>query len=512
MTNKRFTQLKTTWFFSIIIILLLSSTACSAQAPEASKARSRAVINAGEIVPAAEIRVAEYLRYYEQHFPEPEQDTLGLDVRLGNSRLPAQGGQAWLQIGLQAKSEASELVAPLNLALVIDGSGSMDAPDKMPYLKQSLHVFLQGLNPDDIVSLIVYSDEAELLLPAQPVGDGHWVQAVIDRIQPDGSTNLHAGMMMGLNEVDKNFDIRRNNRVILLTDGIANQGITGPTQIAADALDYNQRGIYLSTIGLGLEFNDALLSQLAQQGQGGYSFVDSAQEMDRVFREHVAGLKQRAASKVNLTIEPEAGVQLVGLTGLEDSLPAEGVNIPLPPLGTGDSTVLLVRLQVEPSTGRAGSQPLARVELSYFDEFARRPVTIEQIVTAELVPNLTGYDPTWDLEILRNVTIQQMAEGMREIDRLFQAGQYEAAWHLAVELENKLNDVVRLTHDNQLLADVELMQRYQQTLAEAVWQTEGRRPRLVDDSSTGPSEARPYRGDQGGPPTPTPSLPTVEIR
>ena len=151
------------------------------------------------------------------------------------------------------------------------------------------------------------------------------------RIRPSGSTNLHAGMMLGLQEVDKNFDIRRNNRVILLTDGIANAGVTDPARIAADALAYNERGIYLSTIGLGLEFNDALLSELAHQGQGGYSFVDSAQEMDRIFREHVAGLKQRAASDISLTFIPETGVRLVSLTGLESTPPAEGVNVPLPP-------------------------------------------------------------------------------------------------------------------------------------------------------------------------------------
>ena len=298
---------------TLILIVILVLTACGGQAPEASKARSRAVINAGDIVPAEEIRVAEYLQYYEQNLPQPEHETVGLDLRLGNSRMPVQGGAAWLQMGLQTKSDDAELVAPLNLALVIDRSGSMDEPDKMPFVKQSLRIFLESLNSDDIISIITYSDEAQVLLPAQPVGDKQWIQAAIDRIRPAGSTNLHAGMMLGLQEVDKNFDIRRNNRVILLTDGIANRGVTDPTQISTDALAYNQRNIYLSTIGLGLEFNDALLSQLARQGKGGYSFVDSAQEMDRIFREHVAGLKQRAASEVSLTILPAKGVRLVGL-------------------------------------------------------------------------------------------------------------------------------------------------------------------------------------------------------
>jgi len=480
MNNKVLsTYLRNLWA-ALWLVLLISLTACAGgQAPEASKARSRAVINAGAIVPAEEVRIAEYLQYYEQHFPEPEREAVGLNLRLGNERMPRQGGVVWLQMGLQTKSAETELVAPLNLALVIDRSGSMDVPDKMPYLKQSLRIFLASLSPQDIVSIVTYSDSAEVLLPAQPVGDGDWIQTTVEQIRPNGGTNLHAGMMLGFQEVERNFDARRNNRVILLTDGIANAGITDPARIAADALAYNRRGIYLSTIGLGLELNDALLSQLADQGQGGYSFVDSAQEMDRIFREHVAGLKQRVANEVNLTVIPADGVRLIGVTGQDDISPAEALNVPLWPLGTGDSAVMLAQLQVEPASGTAGLRPLATVQLHYFDEFAQRPVTLEQTIAGEMVENMTGYDPTWEVDILRNVTVQQTAEGMREIDRLFQSGQYETAWRLAVSLEQKLNEVAQLTHDSQMRQDVELMQRYQQTLADAVWQTENHAPQLT---------------------------------
>ena len=201
MNTQPFTRLNnsklTSFLPTLSLILIVVLTACGGAAPEASKARSRAVINAGDIVPAEEIRVAEYLQYYEQELPEPEYDTIGLDLRLGNSRMPVQGGTAWLQMGLQTKSDDAELVAPLNLALVIDRSGSMDEPDKMPFVKQSLRIFLESLNSGDIVSIITYSDEAQVLLPARPVGDKQWIQAAIDRIQPAGFTNLHDGMMLG---------------------------------------------------------------------------------------------------------------------------------------------------------------------------------------------------------------------------------------------------------------------------------------------------------------------------
>jgi hypothetical protein len=490
--------------FLCIGIAVLSACA-SGSAPEAAKPRARAVINSGDIVPADEIRVAEYLQYYDQYFPEPINDSVGLDLRLGNTQFPAQGCMVWLQIGLQTKSATSEFVAPLNLALVIDASGSMGATDKMPYVKQSLAIFLRSLNPDDIVSIITYNDNARVLLPARQLGDGRWIQSVIDEIKTGGSTNLHAGMMLGFEEVDRNFSIHRNNRVMLLTDGIANVGVTDPKAIAADALAYNQKGIYLSTIGLGLEFNDALLITLADQGKGGYTFVDSAQEMDRVFREQAASQKQAVADDVVVRVMPADGVRLIGLTGLDGAPPTGGASVNLWPMSIADSEVVLAQLQV--GSGGNGPRRIATVQLDYYDLLAQRQVTTEKTISGEMSSEIASYDPTWDLEILRNVTIQNTAEGMRQISQMFDAAQYEAAWRLAVDLEQKLTEVARLTGDSQLNDDAALMRRYQQTLADAVWQTQQRQPRLEETPTAPETGERPYRGS-----TPTPDLPEVDIK
>jgi Ca-activated chloride channel homolog len=507
MKNKLISEI---YRIAIIAIIILTTaglaflSACSTAGPEAAKPRARAVINSGDIVPAEEIRVAEYLQYYEQHFPEPDKDAIGLDLRLGNSRLPVQGCLAWLQIGLQAKSGETTLVAPLNLALVIDRSGSMATADKMPYVKQSLSIFLKSLNSNDIVSIITYSDQASVLLPAQPVGDGKWIQKVVDSIQPDGSTNLYAGMMLGFQEVEKNFDIHRNNRVLLLTDGIANQGVTDPDKIAADALAYNRKGINLCTIGLGLDFNDALLIKLAQQGQGGYKFVDSAEEMDRVFRDQATNLKQKVADSVIVKVVPASGVRLIGLTGLDSAPPSEGAGVNLWPMNIEDSQVVLAQLQV--GSGENGNRLIATVQLEYVDVISQRTIARDKSISAEMVSNLTSYDPTWDLEILRNVTIQNTAEGMREIDRLFKAEKYEAAWRIAINLEQQLTEVARLTGDKQMQDDVALMRKYQQTLADAVWQTQQRKPALENSQAQTPT-ARPYRGSSS-----IPDLPEVNIK
>lgn len=457
MTKRTFTSL----FLALAAVVM---AACST-AQDASKSYSRAVINRGAIVPAENIRVHEYLNYYEQRFPFPSHEPLGLDVRLGNPEVPLNGGLVWLQIGLQARATEKMERTPLNLALVLDTSGSMDAPDKMPYLKQSLMVFLSSLRPEDQVALVTYNDTAHLLWQSQLVGDGSWIRATVESLQPDGSTNLHAGLLLGLQEVERSFDIRRNNRVILLTDGIANRGVTDAGKIAAEALSYNQRGIYLSTIGLGLDFNDQLLSTLAQQGRGAYHFVDSAQEMDKVFRQEVEGLVERVANDVRISIQPVAGVELLMVTGSEGSPPANGAQVVLQDMGAGDSQVLMVQLQA--GAGAIGGRRLAQVTLSYFDVFAQRTREATQIVDVYR-GDVTRYDPLADIEVLRNVTIIGSAKALIAIDDLFKSQRYESAFNIAQAMEQDLRRVSALAGDGQMVEDADLFARYQVTLSNAL--------------------------------------------
>jgi Ca-activated chloride channel family protein len=489
--------------FLVIVLfagLLLGAGAC-ASPMDASKARSRAVIQDGGIVPAEELRVAEYLNYYKQRFPEPAETALGLDLRPGNPQMPATGGEAWVQIGVQARSARPEQIAPLNLALVIDRSGSMDSPEKMPALKRSLRVFLQSLAANDIVSIVTYGTEAQVLVPAREVGDGAWIERAVARIEPGGSTNLHGGLMLGFREVDRGFDAARNNRVILLTDGIANEGVTEPDAIAAPAAEYNRRGIYLSTIGLGMDFNDALLSRLAIQGQGAYHYIDSAEEMEKVFRKEVLGLVQKAAGDVSVVIHPADGVRLVSLTGYDGCPPTGPVEVRLRDMGTGDSQVVLAELDITP--GESGRRPLAEVELRYTDLLSNlQEATTSAVYTA--AGSAQRSDPLRDVEVLRNVTIQRTAEGLKEIDRLYRVERYREAWKLVYQMEKELSRVADLADDEQMRKDAVLMRSYRETLAGWVESQTGRRP------ETDEFDPQPPRVMRGSGVTPQPR--TIDIQ
>ena len=184
-----------------------------------------------------------------------------MDVRWGNDEISRTQREAVLQIGFTTPSvnERTNL-RPLNLALVIDKSGSMADSDKMSRVKESLRTMLDKLREDDIVSIVVFDTDAEVLFPARRIGNGVAIRRAIESITPEGSTNLHAGLMLGYTEAQRNFQKDATNRVILLTDGIANVGTTDPQRIAAESSEFNGQGVDLSTIGVGLELNNDLLT------------------------------------------------------------------------------------------------------------------------------------------------------------------------------------------------------------------------------------------------------------
>ena len=221
----------------------------------------------------------------------------------------------------------------------------------------------------------------------------------------------------------------------------------------------------------------------------------------KVFHREVAGLVEKVAREVAVTVYPGQGVEMIGLTGFDGRPPAGPVQITMQELGTGDGQVLLTRLQVSPGRGR--ERLVAAVTLDYFDVFAQRLEQVMQEVTARTGAG-ADYDPLWDLEILRNATIQRTAEGLKEIDQLYDVRRYEDAWKLAYDLEQALREVARLTNDEAMVKDAELMQRYQSVLAEQIRYEGGRVPQPASEEGT----LRPYRGRTA---PPTPSVPVLEV-
>jgi hypothetical protein len=364
------------------------------------------------------IAVEEIVNYRRHLLPLPKSGQgVALDVRWGNNTF-SPGQPAVLQVGLAtAEFEDNSDLRPLNLALVIDHSGSMAASDKMVRVKQSLLTLIGRLRPNDIVSIVMFDDSAQIVLPGTRIGDGQRHRQAIARIQSAGATNINDGLMLGYQEALRNYRREFTNRVILLTDGIANQGERNPRRIAENSAEFNQRGIDLSTIGVGSDLDNDLLRTLARAGHGLYHFVADSRDIEKVFIDEVQSLISPVARNVHVEIASPLPLRLQHIYGYEPHYLGDHVAIDLDNLNNGATEVIMLKYDPEAS-GQV------TVRLSYFD--IRRQRNVEETRTANLaIGNERNFLES--AEVRRNYTIAVIAQALSDMQSAWKRSDYRAA-------------------------------------------------------------------------------------
>ena len=367
-----------------------------------------------------EIVVDEFINYHKHRLPMPKYgQSVALDTRWGNGEISRSQREAILQIGFTTAevNERTDL-RPLNLVLVIDKSGSM-AGDKMSRVKSSLHTMIGKLRPYDVVSIVAFDSMAEVLYPARTIGDGSEVRRAIDCLEPNGSTNLHGGLMLGYAEAKKHLRNGATNRVILLTDGIANEGVVDPGRISAESSEFNGQGIDLSTIGVGNDLNNDLLRTLARSGRGLYHFIADYKDIDKVFVNEVQSLISSVAKKVEVKIEYGPGLQLEKIYGYQPRYGDGNVSVKLDDMNNGLTQVVMAKFRAD-----SVKSPIpVKVRLSYYD--VRRKCMVEEVQEARLVPaENESCELLTDVEVKKNYTIAQLADSLFEMTGLARRGQY----------------------------------------------------------------------------------------
>lgn len=394
--------------------------------------------NSATFTPPDEVAIEEFVNYHRHRLPLPKAgQAVAMDVRWGNDEVSGGQRDAVLQIGFTTPSVGERTnLRPLNLALVIDKSGSMADGDKMSRVKESLRVMLEKLRDDDIVSITVFDTDAEVLFPAQRIGSGDKIRRAIESIAPGGSTNLHAGLMLGYREAQRNFQKDATNRVILLTDGIANVGTTDPKKIASESSEFNGQGVDLSTIGVGLDLNNDLLRTLAKSGRGLYHFVSDYKDIDKVFVTEVQSLLSAVARNVKVEVEFDPNLQVEKIYGYDPRYSKNGFSMNLENLNNGVTQAIITRFRAENANKNFNS---VKVRLSYFDVKKQRRVEEVQ----EVVLNGTSKSETKllvDEEVMKNYTIAQLAESLDKMSRSFKAGK-------STEAERFLNQTLAQTYE-----------------------------------------------------------------
>ncbi len=254
--------------------------------------------------------------------------------------------------------EASLEKPPLNLAIVIDRSGSMSG-QPLEEAKRAAAFLVENMRLHDRISVVTYADEAEVLVAGRPVGSGVEIANAIRSIDTGGSTALHDGWMTGVEQVARMREPEQMGRVLLLSDGRANRGERNPTMLAQDAARIAATGITTTTCGLGSHFDELLMLEMARAGQGSAYYGERAEDLIDPFREELELLSNLVARRMRLSLSAGEGVDLMVLNGYRQ----DGAALILPDIAEGGEAWAMVRLRFSERTDQPADRLLLRAVL-----------------------------------------------------------------------------------------------------------------------------------------------------
>lgn len=290
----------------------------------ASYANVRRFLQEGSLPPAGAVRVEEMINYFSYNYPQPKHDE-PFSINTEYTVCPWNTSHHLVSIGLQGKKIATENLPPSNLVFLIDVSGSMDAPNKLPLVKSSMKLLVSELRPQDKVAIVVYAGNAGLVLPSTSGRDKYIINEAIERLHAGGSTAGGAGISLAYQTAKEHFIKNGNNRVILCTDGDFNVGTSSDDELISLIEAKRVSGIFLSVLGFGTgNYQDAKMQKLANKGNGNHAYIDDILEAKKVLVTQFGGTLFTIAKDVKLQIEfnPEL-VQGYRLIGYENRLLAK---------------------------------------------------------------------------------------------------------------------------------------------------------------------------------------------
>ena len=241
----------------------------------------------------------------------------------------------------------SEERPPLNLALVLDRSGSMKEAGKLPYLKQAAKSILGRMTPRDRLAIVEYNEEVAVAWPSAPVESPALLAKVIDDLEARGATDLVAGMLAGVSQVAENYRESMVNRVLLLSDGLANRGVTHPLEILELVRQARGRGVPVTTLGLGLQYDEDLMQAIAENSGGAYYYIEDPAETASIFQRELTTLVATAVRDVDFRFIPGDSVRAVQVFGHVTRSDGGATVVELPDLYGGERRTLVMRLELE---------------------------------------------------------------------------------------------------------------------------------------------------------------------
>ena len=287
----------------------------------ASYSNIRRIVNTGQLPQVDAVRIEEMVNYFSYEYPQPEgKDPVRISTEVG--ACPWNDQNRLVKIGLKAKEIPSENLPMSNFVFLIDVSGSMEGPGRLPLVKSSLKLLINNLRDEDKVAIVVYAGSAGEVLPSTPAKDKQKIIEAMDALSAGGSTAGGAGILLAYKIAQDNYIKDGNNRVILCTDGDFNVGVSNIRSLEELITEQRKTGVFLSVLGYGMgNYKDDKMQTLAQAGNGNHAYIDNLQEANRVLVNEFGSTMYAVAKDVKLQIEfNPTKVQAYRLIGYETRL------------------------------------------------------------------------------------------------------------------------------------------------------------------------------------------------
>ncbi len=445
--------MKKTLIISISVLIALPLLLWAEGSKEESGNLGKYVAEQGMIISPDKIHIDSYIAQIDYHYPDPE-GNLSIVLETGHNQVSIHGQEEIIQIGLQGKREKFEDLPPMNIAFVFDKSGSMTGKDKIQWVKEAFSIFIRRLREKDTVSIIAFAEKADVLFPAtrlDKIADREELIEMVFDVKPEGASYLKAGLRAGYEQVFSKKEAGSINRILFISDGLGEYN-----DILNLADQCKKEEINVSTIGVGVDYDLDLMTQLSSRSGGSSRFISSEEKISEIFNIDLDRMVVPVARDLLMEIEFLQEVEIRETWGYNHTIKGKKIQYSLPTLHHRDYETILIWVKVL-SGKSAGMKNFARFSLTYRDMSGKYRYSGPYFIKLKYTDSTVFQSGFSNPLVLKAGTMLHIAQSLKDIGTLYYSClednqkfnfYYLSIWqNRDVEQKTKYDDIVMLEKD-----------------------------------------------------------------